>query len=89
MYTLTLTREDRKAIDWIGNRYAHGNHLFLLLASLDWGETDWSDLDNMTFEVDEPTAWRIAEIREECEGRWDCFGPELVEKLEEFCGRIV
>src|SRR5262245_37234458 len=27
MYTLSLTADERKAIDWIGNRYAHGYEL--------------------------------------------------------------
>jgi hypothetical protein len=89
MYSLTLSRSERQAIDWVGYRYGHGDDLFRLLASLEWGEQEWDQLEPMTFNVDEPTAWAIAEIREECEGRWDCFASPLVEKMEEFCGRIV
>lgn len=35
-YTLTLTSGERKAIDWVGHRYAHGDDLSNVLLSCDW-----------------------------------------------------
>ncbi len=46
MYSLTLTREDRKAIDWIGDRYAHGSDLKRLLWNNDDVDTD-SDAEEL------------------------------------------
>jgi hypothetical protein len=27
MYTITLTKDDRRAMDWVGDRYSHGTDL--------------------------------------------------------------
>jgi len=92
MYSLTLTLSERKAIDWIGNRYAHGDKLYRAL----WvgnptapDDASWDDEREITFSVEEYKAWEIREIGQECKFRWDCFGPELVRKLNEFCEKIV
>ena len=92
MYCLVLTPDERAAIDWIGNRYAHGNDLYSLL----WGECypypenlNWDDYQDIGFKVPEYTAWEIRRIGEECEYRWDCFSPEFAEKMTKFCEQIV
>lgn len=92
MYQLTLTAAERKAIDWIGHRYRHGNDLYSLL----WCEcnsapadADWNSNCDITFAIPEYAAWELNNIADDCEHRWDCFGPELVEKLEDFCMAIV
>ena len=92
MYRLTLTAGERKAIDWIGNRYSHGHDLYKLL----WTHCepadntyDWDSDKAITFEVSEDVAWQIAAIAEECEYRWDCFAPEFAEKLTLFCVNLL
>lgn len=91
MYELTLTSEEREAIDWIGNRYAHGDELYAILTSVPhtptrWG---WGSKETLTFNIPEHLAWGIQDAGEECEYRWDCFAPELVGKLDAFCDQIV
>lgn len=88
-YKLTLTQAERKAIDWVGGRYRHGDELYSLL----WGKSvvtpddaDWDDPRDMVFTVPEHVAWTISEIINE---GLDCFAPELQHKLYEFQGSIV
>lgn len=90
MYYLTLTADERKAIDWIGNRYRHGDEFFRLL----WAngkpfpnDADWDDPRSITFTIPENIAWQISEIGEE--DNWTCFAPALSAKLNEFCMQIV
>ncbi len=92
MYHLTLTHEERKAIDWVGYRYGHGDNLYSLL----WAQSeqtpndvDWDSPQDITFAIPEHVAWEIQEIAEECEYRWDCFADSLASKLTDFCGQIV
>lgn len=33
-YKLTLSRDERRAIDFVGGRYAHGDDLFMLIRDL-------------------------------------------------------
>jgi hypothetical protein len=81
-YILTLTREERKAIDSIGDRYAHGHKLYNLL----WIECQaspadalWDDDSPITFRIPELAGWRIADIvvEDDLAG----FGAELRAKL--------
>jgi len=89
-YTLTLTNEERRAIDWIGLRYPHGDELYSALCEAKWScDTEWDTDDSITFNIPEHVAWRIADIAEEGEHRWDCFGSELVQKLERFLEGVV
>ena len=88
-YTLTLTRDERRAIDWIGNRYRHGDDLFLLLirCRLQPDELDWDGDGPMTFHVPEYVGWELSDIID-ADGL-TCFGPELCDKLRAFQGCIV
>lgn len=95
MYTLTLTYAERKAIDWVGYRYEHGDNLRDLLeeaeskVNSDYDCDKWEEPIDITFHIPENLAWAINEIGEECEFRWDCFAEELAEKLNDFCNQIV
>lgn len=87
-YSLTLTRPDRRAIDWIGDRFASGNDLYHAL----WApceqipsDADWDDRRNIVFILTAKDAHRVTEIRDECEGGWPCFASELAEKLDDLC----
>lgn len=92
MYSLTLTHAERKAIDWVGYRYGHGDELRDLLdesIQVNPIDDDWNDDKDITFQIPEYLAWDICDIGEECEHRWDCFAPELAEKLTNFCMGVV
>ena len=89
-YQLTLSLSERRAIDWIGHRYSHGNDLYDVLTSSEWvPSTDWDVDIDITFHMTEPLAWVVLEIAEEGDHIWDCFSPKLVEKMERFCESIV
>ena len=92
MYTLVLTADERRAIDWIGDRYRHGDELFKLL----WGGCrhrpevlDWDSRETISFEIPEYIAWIIGQMGEECNYLWNCFADELSSKLTEFCLNII
>lgn len=87
-YSLMLTREERKAIDWVGYRYAHGDDLYEQLVHCDSNpDVDWDSEVDITFSIPEHVAW---EIREACEeDNLACFSPELVSKLMDFCNKII
>lgn len=82
MYRLTLTREERRAIDWIGHRYAHGDDLFDILIDFVVGEQEWCELGDMTFEIPESSVEGIRRIIDE--DNLACFSTSLVEKLMVF-----
>jgi len=96
MYTLTLTSDDRKAIDWIGNRYRHGDNLRSLL----WSECDqhaiensngnpyhdWDSPQMIQFDIPENVAWQLVEIIGE---GLDCFSDDLCSRLWEFAAQVV
>lgn len=95
MYTLTLEESERDAIDWVGDRYAHG---YKLRKVLQLGEVrcPWPDCDPewhynvpLEFILPEYVAWQVEAIRDEDEGRWTLFPPSLARKLNDFCDNIV
>lgn len=90
MYQLTLNHGERKAIDWIGDRYAHGNDLYYRLwhdSEASPNDADWDSPADITFVVPEHVAWQIKDIVEQ--DNLACFAPELCRKLCEFCDKIV
>lgn len=94
-YTLTLTREERKAIDWIGGHYRHGTELAsILIVKCFWDDgegclTDWESPYDIKFSMPEHVAWEIKDIIDENNGALECFDRELVKKLYKFCDQIV
>ena len=96
MYKLMLTHSERQAIDWVGNRYGHGDDLFNILMGCEWKENDGDDEEvewdtdyDITFEIPENLAWEIREIAESGEYMWDCFSSKLSEKMTDFCLEII
>ena len=89
MYTLTLSKEERAAIDWVGGRDWNGHDLYLWL----WGceqtpdDADWDDPRPILFLVPEHKAWLITD-KIESEGV-PHFAPELEAKLREFADSVV
>lgn len=92
MYKLTLTPSERRAIDWIGDRYAHGYDLYHLL----WGtdceitpeEVDWDSPVDILFDIPENVAWLIVDIIEGPDGL-ACFSGDFQAKLYDFSAKIV
>jgi hypothetical protein len=55
-----------------------------------YNEIEWDSSGDITFHISESTAWAIKEdVAEACMYRWDCFSPELAEKMNRFCETIV
>lgn len=91
-YKLTLTLDERKAIDWVGDRYSNGDELYSLLQSCEGKapeDADWGDEGDVTFDVPEHVAWAIRDNAESEDGTWPCFAPALASKLQAFCDAIV
>jgi len=89
VYKLTLTKAERDAIDWVGGRYPHGDELFRLLTlecKLRPFGSEWTDANDIEFEIPEWVAWEIQELIEE---GLDCFSDDFRLKLYKFCEKIV
>jgi hypothetical protein len=90
MYELTLTKADRDAIDWIGNRYWHGSDLFDLLVTCDTDQDDhpelapWQTDGDVTFKIPESVAWEMRDKANEIDWLFDCFSDEFSQKLTDF-----
>lgn len=89
MYSLFLSPNERKAIDWVGNRYDHGDSLRNLLLDCLNADDEWGGDAHILFAIPESVAWEICLIAEQCEYRWDCFAPSLSLKLTNFCLSVV
>lgn len=87
-YTLTLTKAERAAFDWVGDRYAAGA-IATILARCCTGYKSWDDEGDVDFVVQEHMAWEIHTLAEEEECEWPCFAPSLASKMSEFLMRIV
>lgn len=97
MHTLTLSHDERKAIDWIGDRYAHGDELSKLLWNNEDVDTgflpdehdvmEWDGDYDIEFSFPEHVAWEISRIVEE--DNLACFSNDLKEKIQSFCDSIV
>jgi hypothetical protein len=88
MYKLRLTKEEREAFDWVGNRYAAGDVARLLLGCMS-EDAAWDDEVEIVFTVPEHVAWEINRLAEEEEYLWPCFASDLARKLNDFCQAIV
>lgn len=91
MYRLTLTHNERKAFDWVGDRYFAGEMARLLRMECrpEPEFAEWGDDGEITFLVPESTFWFMREQAwlEECQ--WPCFAPELDDKLNDFLNQLV
>jgi hypothetical protein len=92
MYSITLNKDDRQAIDWIGGRYSHGSDLRCILESEDVKaspDEPWESDQEITFYLPEYKAWELKEIVEE--GNLDCInlGSNLAQQLTNLVLSIV
>jgi len=88
MYSLMLTAEERRALDWVGDRYNSGKVAEILLDCIA-EDRAWSDDGDITFPIPEHIAWEICDLAEEENFSWACFTPPLVSKLNDLCCSIV
>ncbi len=88
MYTLVLTSDERRAFDWVGDRYNAGQVASMLIDHLP-EDREWADEGDITFDLPEHVAWEIQRLAEEEDLLWPCFSPELRSKLNDFLGQIV
>ena len=95
-YKLTLSYGERKAIDWIGYRYFHGDDLYKLLRqgkktnpTMPSDEIEWSGNYDITFELPEHVAWEIKDGIEDENCELSCFADTLKEKLLTFIDGII
>ncbi len=85
MYTLTLNKGERKAIDWVGHRNWNGDSLYKTL----WvgchyipHDAEWSDNCDITFYIAECEAWDIKEC-------WESEGREIPHFSNNLKGKIL
>jgi len=83
-----LTAEERRAFDWVGDRYNAGKVAGLLLDCIP-ADRAWSDDGGITFPIPEHVAWEIRDLAEEEDFSWSCFARPLVSKLNDLCWSIV
>ena len=95
-YKLTLSYEDRKAIEWIGYRYFHGDELYEILEAAHYDEhfngqfnEEWNTNKPITFTIEECLSWLIKGGIEAENYELACFAPVLRAKLIEFCDHII
>lgn len=98
-YTLTLSKQDRSAIDFVGDRYSNGTDLYKALqgngVSQSPDDADWDDPRDITYSLPEHVAWGIRERAEEEDGGGEgkpvfpLFASSLVSKLTALCDSIV
>jgi hypothetical protein len=88
MYDLTLTADERRAFDWVGNRYNSGKVADLLVDCIP-EDREWSDDGDITFLIPEHVAWEINQLAEDDDHSWACFASALAAKFNGFCWSIV
>lgn len=89
MYTLILTADERRAFDWVGDRYHAGAVADLLRDCIPEGQPEWEDDGEITFLLPEHVSWRVRDLAEEEGNAWPCFAPDLACKLNDLCWGIV
>jgi hypothetical protein len=89
LYTLTLTADERREFDWVGDRYNAGAVAHLLVGCIPEGSPEWGDDGEITFMIPEHLAWEINELAEEEDFSWPCFAPDLAGKLNDLCWGVV
>lgn len=88
MYNLTLTRDERRAFDWVRDRYNAGRVADILRECLP-DDCEWNQEGDITFIIPEHLAWQIHDFATEENHAWPCFSPHLAGKMVTFCMSIV
>jgi hypothetical protein len=88
MYTLTLTKAERQAFDWVGDRYAAGAIATVLTDCLELDD-EWDQDGDIAFRIPEHKAWEIRNLADEEDCIWPCFPDFLAQKMNTFLLEIV
>jgi hypothetical protein len=88
-YSLTLSKSERDAFDWVGHRYQTGSEVAYQIIHYSPEGTRWDEDGEITFNLPEHAAWHIAMLSVQEEGLWPCFSDELKQKMVEFCDKII
>lgn len=88
-YPLTLTRDERQAFDFVGDRYRTGYRTkWEIMKGIPEGK-EWDSEEEITFLVPEPAAWEIRDCCDDEGGVFPLFGDELEAKMHEFMDKII
>jgi hypothetical protein len=88
MYSLTLTADEQRAFDWVGDRYNTGKVADLLMGCIP-EDRERSDEGDITFTIPEHLDRQIRDLADDLNFSWAWFGPPLVNKLNELSWSIV
>jgi hypothetical protein len=88
-YRLTLTASERRAFDWVGDRYSTGDEWSGLLCACMGPDDEWSADGDITFGIPEHVAWELRDLAEQEDFQFPCFARQLTAKLLNFCESIV
>ena len=88
-YTLTLTKQERRAFDFVGDSYNAHDVARLLRLHCCPDYLEWSGDYNITFTIPEHIAWQICELAEEEDNLWPCFSDDLNAKMVAFTEAVV
>jgi hypothetical protein len=69
MHSLTLTANERRAFDWVADRYNSGKVAELLMNCIP-DDREWGDDGDITFSIPEHVAWQIDQLAEEVDYTW-------------------
>lgn len=89
MYTLALTSNERKAFDWVGHRYVTGYEVSCLLMDCLTDYDEWSNTEDIIFQIPEHIAWQIRDLSFLEGDFWPCLGGYLKRKMNSFIDSIV
>ena len=91
MYILILTASERRAMEWVGHRYSHGDDLVELLTLTAMDMDRWNSDETLAVHLRESLAWEVRDLLEESrEGlTYACFSDSLSAKLNAFCDSII
>lgn len=89
MYTLILTKSERDAFDWVGDRYFTGEETKKLLLDCLPEGVEWDSDKEITFNIPEHIAWEIENLAERENYSFPCFAKGLFDKMYTFCLNIV
>lgn len=87
MYTLVLTQDERKAFDWVGDRYNTGRISDLIDACAP--NSEWDTQGDIEYAIPEHIAWEIADLAAQDDNLWPCFASGLRWKMQSFTDAIV
>ena len=88
-YTLTLSGDERRAFDWLGDRYGTGEPIAAILRGCLPDDAEWTQPGDITFQIPEHGAWAIAERAWAEDSPWPGFAPALASKMTAFTSSLV